>query len=259
MPAKIYLSGNTTFYNLSTYQIEAKEHLVQSKRRYYKIKSKHRKDILSSAKYMQLIKKQFETVVFFTLTFPSPINTKTGEINLEGQYNPYYNDQISSFLDYWSNKGILTTKINAYIWTKELTNAFQIHYHVIAKINSKIPKGIVKKANEIWGNYTGFNTKNGFRVGKLGIILNNIEISVKYASKYSSKSQKGIEKFPSPAHRISNSIKIDAKKLYERINDIEIKEVHENFNRLFLSEWAEIGITNENYIDKIYKMGFFDK
>ena len=259
MPAKVYLSGNTTFYNVSSYQKSAKKHLISTERRFYRIKSHHRKDILSSAKYMQIIKKKSETVVFFTLTFPSPINTETGEVNLNGQYNPYYNDQISSFLDYWRDKGIYQTKINAYIWTKELTEALQIHYHVIGKINKKIPTGIVKKLNEVWGNYTGFHASNGFRVGKKGIILKNIEISVKYASKYASKSQKGVECFPSPAYRISNSIKINPKILEERKNDIEINELLENFNRLYLSEWAEIGITNENHIEKCFKKGYFIK
>lgn len=252
MPCKIHLSGHTTFYNLSNYQKSAKEHLKSNNRRFYKIKSTHRKNIISSAKYIQLIKKPTDTAVFFTLTFPSPINTETGEINLSGQYNPYYNDQISSFLDYWKNKGINKTNLKGYIWTKELTNSLQIHYHVIGLINSKIPKGIVKKLNKVWGNYTKFNSENGFRVGKKGIILHTIEQSVKYASKYASKSQKGIECFPSPAYRISNSLKIEPKIFHERINDKEITEIDNNFNRLYLSDWAEIGMTNEKISEKYF-------
>lgn len=259
MPCKIHLSGDTTFYNLSSYQLKAKAHLKSTSRRYYRIKSKHRKDILSSAKYLQLIKQKGQTAVFFTLTYPSPINSKTGEVSLSGQYNPYYNDQISSFLDYWSNKGIEGTKTIGYIWTKELTELHQIHYHVIALIDKKIHKGIVKKLNSVWGNYTGFHSSNGFRVGKKGIILHTVNQSVKYASKYAGKSQKGIECFPSPAHRISNKLRVDAIRFFEEKNDIEIEEAFENYNRLFMSEWADIGKTTDSYIDKIYKSGLFDK
>lgn len=207
---------------------------------------------------MQIVytKQSTDTIGFFTLTFPNCFNSKTNQYSLDGQYNPYYNDQISGYLDYLTNKGLSVKskvlKCTGYIWTKELTNELMIHYHVIIRFNGKIQKGTVKKLNDIWGSYTKFNSPNGLRVGQKGFILTNAITSAKYASKYASKSQKGIEKFPSPAHRISNSIKLKPK-IFPDGSDSEIDEMFFSLDWKKETEWAIVGKINEKIAKKLFE------
>jgi hypothetical protein len=252
MPCKMHLSGATSFYNLSDYQLSAKPDLKSSKRRFYRIKSSDRKNILSSARLLAHLKNRGETAVFFTLTFQGHYNSQTKESSFNGAYNPYYNDQISKFLNKWTSRGIMSTFLQGYIWTKELTDSNIIHYHVIGLVDRKLPAGIVLKLNNVWGSFTKQNTKNGFRVGKKGIILKNVMHSVLYASKYAGKSQKGCENFPSPAFRISNSLKIDPIKFLEIENDYDIEYIHSYFNEIYHGEWAIVGQTDKKVVEKYF-------
>jgi len=196
MPTKIYLTGDCIGYNVSKYQKSVKP--LQSKdRRGFSIDSHVQKLIVSSALKAAYIEPEPNfNLCFGTFTYESPLNTKTGVVNMNGQFNPYYNDGISTFFKDLKRNHLCT----GYMWTKELTKISTIHYHAIFEMRTY--QGVASELNELWNIHRGYSSKNGFRTDpEKGLILKDPVGAAVYASKYASKSM-GI-KYPTPVYNIS--------------------------------------------------------
>jgi hypothetical protein len=238
MPIKVNLTGDCVGYSLSEYQLKPKP-LEQQKRRFYKMDRKASTKIMNSALQSVYTRPKGQSVCFGTFTFASPLNVFTGNINLDQQFNPLYNDEISYCFEYLKRY----YDLSSYLWTKELTKINTIHYHAIFTMPTY--KGVTKDLNKVWCNARGYFTSNGFRTdSKKGLILRDPEKAAAYAAKYSTKSE-GL-KFPSPVYRISNSIQVKPITLLEGLDDYAIEDITEHTvpidgkTHFIQTDWAEI-------------------
>lgn len=196
----LWLSGDITICSNHRRNTENIRSISSTQRKGYFIRKSTRRNLIASAFFLFLKKKN--GIVFLTLTFNRKIRP---------------NERINPLL----NKFLTNLRINYglenYIWTRENQKNGRPHYHILADL----PYIPIQKINSIWCKIIDSYSGNAVRLPKHSrAIVNDLEKSVKYISKYITKDQN--EVFKERCYAISSEVKIKP----IRINYFDFKTIH---------------------------------
>jgi hypothetical protein len=152
------------------------------------------------------LKKQHK-IVFLTLTIP--YKQKKGE-----KLNPKLNIFLTNLRKNYGLKN--------YIWTRENQKNGRLHYHILADL----PYAPIQKINTAWCEAINHYSSNAVRLpADHRAIVNDLERTVKYVSKYITKDQN--EKFPERCYAISQDIKLKP----IRLSYFDFRTIHEDHKK----------------------------
>lgn len=202
----LWFSGDITITSNHRRNTENIRRCSSNTRNGYFIKKSTRRNLISSAFFLFLIKQH--NIIFFTLTLP--YKPKKGE-----KFNPALNRFLTNMRKNYGLKN--------YIWTRENTKAGRPHWHILADI----PYVPIQKINNAWCEAINSFSKNAVRLpANSKSIVSDLERSMKYITKYITKDETGrnkpnIERHPERCYAISS----ECNKKPVRIDWFELKQI----------------------------------
>lgn len=190
----LYLSGDITI--TSSHRRRTPNYSVESfsshLRTGYRIKKSTRRNLMSSA-FLLFVKKKHQ-ILFLTLTFPKRIPKK---------------DKINPMLNRFITNMKKTYDMGNFLWTRENTKKGYPHFHLLCDI----PFQPIKKINDAWCSAVGSYSPNAVRLPKDKSIVEDLERTCRYVTKYISKNEK--EYFSERCYSISQNIQSEPIRLSE--------------------------------------------